>query len=131
MNEKRILEMCDSPFVLSLEATFQDKHEVYLLLELALGGELFELLAKRESLLVSLGDAGAGYLSVDRGALMQAQGIRDATAFAEGAYHPAQAAQIASIEASIYEAGLKAATKKLGGALAAKIAPGGRPGAVT
>eukprot|EP01047_Picozoa_sp_COSAG01_P093519 COSAG01_NODE_24634_length_772_cov_1.297177_1_plen_74_part_00 len=36
-----------------------------------------------------------------------------------------------SIEASIYEAGLKAATKKLGGALAAKIAPGGRPGAVT
>jgi hypothetical protein len=51
--------------------------------------EGFELLAKRESLLVSLGDAGAGYLSVDRGALMQAQGIRDATAFAEGAYHPA------------------------------------------
>ena len=39
---------------------------------------------------------------------------------------------LTSIEASIYEAGLKAATKKLGGALAGRtIGSGGKPGAVT
>ena len=47
MNEKNLLEICDHPFLLRLAATFQDDNEIYMLLELALGGELFsELRAK-------------------------------------------------------------------------------------
>merc|ERR1711988_1284880 len=44
MNEKNLLEMCDHPFLLRLAATFQDDDEIYMLLELALGGELFSVL---------------------------------------------------------------------------------------
>ena len=38
MNEKNLLEQCDHPFLLRLAATFQDNEEIYMLLELALGG---------------------------------------------------------------------------------------------
>mgnify|MGYP001179919512 CR=1 FL=1 len=44
MNEKKLLEACDHPFLLRLAATFQDDNELYMLLELALGGELFSVL---------------------------------------------------------------------------------------
>ena len=50
LNEKRILASTDHPFVLRLMATYQDEGELYMLLELALGGELFSLLAKRAPL---------------------------------------------------------------------------------
>ena len=49
MNEKKLLEMCDHPFLLRLAATFQDEEEIYMLLELALGGELFSVLRERNS----------------------------------------------------------------------------------
>jgi len=47
MNEKKLLEMCDHPFLLRLAATFQDENEIYMLLELALGGELFSVLREK------------------------------------------------------------------------------------
>jgi len=47
MNEKTLLEMCDHPFLLKLMATYQDEDEIYMLLELALGGELFSVLREQ------------------------------------------------------------------------------------
>jgi serine/threonine protein kinase len=47
MNEKKLLEACDHPFLLRLAATFQDDNEIYMLLELALGGELFSVLREK------------------------------------------------------------------------------------
>jgi len=47
MNEKKLLDQCDHPFLLRLAATFQDDNEIYMLLELALGGELFSVLRER------------------------------------------------------------------------------------
>lgn len=41
LNEKRILKMVDTPFVVRLLATYNGKEHVYFLLEAALGGELF------------------------------------------------------------------------------------------
>jgi len=50
LNEKRILASMEHPFILALVQTYQDKGELYMLLDLALGGELFSLLAKRAPL---------------------------------------------------------------------------------
>ena len=50
MNETRILAAMDHPFILSLVNTYQDKGELMILMELALGGELFTLLSKRAPL---------------------------------------------------------------------------------
>jgi len=50
LNEKNILAMMEHPFILALVNTYQDAGELYMLLELALGGELFTLLAKRAPL---------------------------------------------------------------------------------
>jgi cGMP-dependent protein kinase len=50
INEKKILEMMDHPFILTLAADYHDNAEVYMLLELALGGELFSLLQKKAPL---------------------------------------------------------------------------------
>ena len=43
-NERKLLSMCDHPFVIELFGSFQDKDYLYLLLELVLGGELFTYL---------------------------------------------------------------------------------------
>lgn len=50
LNEKKIMMMVDHPFVLKLVQTYQDQGELYMLLELCLGGELFSLLEKRTCL---------------------------------------------------------------------------------
>lgn len=49
MNEKNVMAMVDHPFVLKLEATFKDPDNLYMLLELVQGGELFSLLANQET----------------------------------------------------------------------------------
>jgi serine/threonine protein kinase len=41
MNEKNLLLLCESPFVLALYATYQDADSIYMLLEFVPGGELF------------------------------------------------------------------------------------------
>jgi len=50
LNEKNILAMMKHPFILALIQTYQDAGELYMLMEVALGGELFSLLAKRAPL---------------------------------------------------------------------------------
>jgi len=50
LNEKNILAMMVHPFVLRLVQTYQDAGELYMLMELALGGELFTLLSRRAPL---------------------------------------------------------------------------------
>ena len=40
VNEKRVLQGCDHPFILRMVSTFNGKAEVYMLLDLALGGEV-------------------------------------------------------------------------------------------
>jgi len=50
INEKRVMGQLDHPFILQIESWFQDSNEVYMLLELALGGELFSLLQKKAPL---------------------------------------------------------------------------------
>jgi len=44
LNEKRVMEMVQHPFVLKLVSTFQDNYFLYLLLEFCQGGELFSVL---------------------------------------------------------------------------------------
>lgn len=58
MNEKNILMECDHPFILKLYKTFRDKHSLYFLLEVVLGGELFTLLHIRGG---ALGNADARF----------------------------------------------------------------------
>eukprot|EP00440_Ansanella_granifera_P040838 gb/GFBE01044284.1/.p1 GENE.gb/GFBE01044284.1/~~gb/GFBE01044284.1/.p1 ORF type:complete len:770 (+),score=265.98 gb/GFBE01044284.1/:1-2310(+) len=47
MSEKNVQLMCDSPFVVKLYETFNSKDFLYLLLELALGGELYATYNKK------------------------------------------------------------------------------------
>ena len=47
MNEKLIMEALDHPFILRLEACFQTKDCLNMMLEIVTGGELFDLLADR------------------------------------------------------------------------------------
>lgn len=44
MNEKRVMQQAQHPFILRLFETYKDKHCLYMLLELVQGGELFTLL---------------------------------------------------------------------------------------
>jgi len=46
-NEKSQMSTCDHPFLIRLITTFQAEHEVFLVLEAALGGELFTLLREK------------------------------------------------------------------------------------
>ena len=50
VREKTVLAQMRHPFILKLVATYQDAGELYILMELALGGELFTLLQKRGAL---------------------------------------------------------------------------------
>mmetsp|Transcript_34696 Transcript_34696/g.110261 ORF Transcript_34696/g.110261 Transcript_34696/m.110261 type:complete len:785 (-) Transcript_34696:103-2457(-) len=43
MNEKEVLWMADSPFIVSLHATYSGPQDLFFLLEVALGGELYAL----------------------------------------------------------------------------------------
>jgi len=44
VNEKRVMELCDHPFVLKLKGAYNAKDQIFMLLEVAQGGELFTLL---------------------------------------------------------------------------------------
>jgi len=48
LNEKKILSMVDSPFIVRLYATYNGVQSIYLLLEAALGGELFSTYEKHK-----------------------------------------------------------------------------------
>ena len=45
-NEKNILAKCSHPFLVNLCGWYQDRHELYMLFELLLGGELFSIMSK-------------------------------------------------------------------------------------
>lgn len=49
LEETRILAMMSHPFILPLVQTYQDPGELYMLIDLALGGELYYLLQKKVS----------------------------------------------------------------------------------
>jgi len=46
VNEKRILALCDHPFILKLAAVFHNRTQVMMLLEIVPGGELFSRLRR-------------------------------------------------------------------------------------
>ncbi|KUF94318.1 hypothetical protein AM588_10006151 [Phytophthora nicotianae] len=48
LNEKRVMLALDHPFILKLYTTFKDRTHIYFLVELALGGELFTYLRRRD-----------------------------------------------------------------------------------
>lgn len=48
LNEKRVMLALDHPFILKLYSTYKDKKYLYFLVELALGGELFTYLRRKE-----------------------------------------------------------------------------------
>ncbi len=50
MYEAQMMKECSHPFLLALIATYQDKNNLYMLLEFIIGGELFTLLQKQEKL---------------------------------------------------------------------------------
>eukprot|EP00488_Nonionellina_sp_1-RS-2012_P001554 TRINITY_DN24_c0_g1_i4.p1 TRINITY_DN24_c0_g1~~TRINITY_DN24_c0_g1_i4.p1 ORF type:complete len:704 (-),score=261.99 TRINITY_DN24_c0_g1_i4:168-1988(-) len=49
LNEKKVMQMMDNPFLVNLKGTYKDEHRVYFLLEVCLGGELFTILRKMRS----------------------------------------------------------------------------------
>ena len=50
INEKSLLQQCNSPFVLKLIASYANSKQLFLLTEIALGGELFTYLQKKPRL---------------------------------------------------------------------------------
>jgi cGMP-dependent protein kinase len=49
VREKQVMEHLQSPFLVSLAASFQDRRHLYMLMRLAEGGELFNYLSNRSS----------------------------------------------------------------------------------
>jgi serine/threonine protein kinase len=47
VNERRAMMALQHPFLVRLYSTFQDRHSIYLVLEVSLGGELFSVLRSR------------------------------------------------------------------------------------
>merc|ERR1719228_2201262 len=47
INEKRVMEKMNNPFLVNLRGTYKDKLRVYFLLDVCLGGELFTILRRR------------------------------------------------------------------------------------
>lgn len=45
-NERKIMMLLDSDFIVRLHACFQDKHHIYMVIEAVLGGELFDIYDK-------------------------------------------------------------------------------------
>jgi 3-phosphoinositide dependent protein kinase-1 len=50
MNEKKVLALMDHRNIIKMYAAFQDQYSLYYILELAPGGELFDLVQSRGSL---------------------------------------------------------------------------------
>ena len=50
ISEKKILATCDHPFIMRLHATYHDEGELYMLLELVQGGELYSMLKRQAPL---------------------------------------------------------------------------------
>ena len=50
MYEAQMMKECSHPFLLALVGTYQDKNNLYMLLEFIIGGELFSLLQKQDKL---------------------------------------------------------------------------------
>ena len=48
-DERKIMLMFDSPFLVNLGRTYQDKHKIYFLIDPCLGGDLFTILRKAHS----------------------------------------------------------------------------------
>ena len=48
-NEKQIMNELNNPFCINLFGTLQDNHNIYFVMELAIGGELFRRLSKKDS----------------------------------------------------------------------------------
>jgi cGMP-dependent protein kinase len=57
MNEKSVMACLNHPFLLRLHATMQDRDQLYMLLELVQGGELWSLLYQRQGAL-AIGPCG-------------------------------------------------------------------------
>lgn len=57
MNEKRIMQALNHPFILRLEATYQSRDCLDMLLEIVRGGELFDLLSRAPNGVVSAREA--------------------------------------------------------------------------
>jgi serine/threonine protein kinase len=51
LSEKQALEELNHPFVLALRSTYQDRNNLFLLVDLALGGELFRVMEEFDRLL--------------------------------------------------------------------------------
>jgi len=47
INEKKVMEKMNCPFLVNLRGTYKDKYRVYFLLDVCLGGELFTILRRR------------------------------------------------------------------------------------
>ena len=48
VNEKKILDVIDHPFLVKLYGTFQDDHNLYMIMEYVVGGELFTYLRRNQ-----------------------------------------------------------------------------------
>eukprot|EP00210_Caulerpa_lentillifera_P000821 g794.t2 len=51
LREREIMKELESPFIVALKSTFKDKHNIYMLMESVMGGELFTYLQTRKKAL--------------------------------------------------------------------------------
>ena len=48
VNEKKILDVIDHTFLVKMYSTFQDDHNLYMIMEYVVGGELFTYLRRNQ-----------------------------------------------------------------------------------